>query len=763
MPQQININEIFNEIEEVVQKQYSNNNFKNLLLCITNAATQNYFFKKAILQSSDPVSWLIPLTKKKFFANTEISKLSPEDGYEPYWPPIDYLENVARLNSEQSEKEITNTLVKIIGEIIKNNKKGTNNSWIDRMVISIISYLPLEKIKATHIKFIKNIIKADGKFSNSADLVIQGFLPKLIEMSNTKYLLEIIKVLIDFKREKESYGEQYKQISGGDKYLLKLAFTEKNKKSLADICPIEITQIVLKKIDEIIKEDKTQFYVTDIPAIEDHQQTKRVQDRYPYILISLLRDMLLAIDSKEISQEFFNLLSKRHPIYKRLILYTINKKYNDLKGQFWDWAAKIKNPLNQHYTIKHEMYNLLENNQDKLTQSQINTVIDWIENKKYYLSKNNLNNPESKKKYLAYQKKKWLSSIKNHKKAAEKYSYYNSINDAPLEHPDFDFWMGDITYLSDKEDDEIFSKSAEEIVSYLNNYKGDEWGRDLGGALGTNISMNPKKYSENIEAFLGIKSSYQKRIFEGFKGAWMSNQDVDWEKILDFMEKFFSSKNFERNTEGAKDIIIYNAVDLIDSGLNKDVHAFSLDLLPKAKKNILNLADKASSKSFVIDPSNIVLEVLNSPKGKIYSTLLNYALRYAKINKEKFKNDERWEKDIKEFFTTKLNRGGGGSQPFFVVLGQYFSNLAYLDYSWVEKNINKIFNKDEDADWTAAFTGYLYYSRTVYKDLYELLKKEGHIEKALEINLKDLGSNIEAKFIQSVCLAYGMGLENLKQ
>jgi hypothetical protein len=72
------------------------------------------------------------------------------------------------------------------------------------------------------------------------------------------------------------------------------------------------------------------------------------------------------------------------------------------------------------------------------------------------------------------------------------------------------------------------------------------------------------------------------------------------------------------------------------------------------------------------------------------------------------------------------------SLEFSIMLGGHLANLYYLDKKWVIENINRIFPNDNDAHWKAAFTGYLIYSRKVYKELYFLLREHGHYAKAID-------------------------------
>ena len=105
--------------------------------------------------------------------------------------------------------------------------------------------------------------------------------------------------------------------------------------------------------------------------------------------------------------------------------------------------------------------------------------------------------------------------------------------------------------------------------------------------------------------------------------------------------------------------------------------------------------------------------------------MVNYSLRYARLNCKDSEN--RWKDSIKEEFTIRLEKEIGSSIEFSVVLGEYLPNLYYLDKHWVIANLERIFPKKNKVYWDAAFIGYLFYSSTVYANMYKLLSQNEHL------------------------------------
>jgi hypothetical protein len=134
-----------------------------------------------------------------------------------------------------------------------------------------------------------------------------------------------------------------------------------------------------------------------------------------------------------------------------------------------------------------------------------------------------------------------------------------------------------------------------------------------------------------------------------------------------------------------------------------------------------------------------------------------YSFRYAKKNKRK--NSERWPKKIKFYFNKILNRKDNPPIELGAVVGKYLPSIYYLDKEWTVANFNKIFNKEIQQLWEVAFSSYLFYSKTIYKEFYILFKQGNHLLKGIVTDFEEEFS--EKHFVQHICLAYLEGWEKL--
>jgi hypothetical protein len=751
----------YNEIDDIVNN-YSQEEAERIFQIIKNDEPQRNYFFKILASSTNPFPWLKPLKEKGYFDpqnNPPPQEVPDNKGYYtiPYWHVLGYLENVANKIKENPDTDIIETLLEIINQIISyqdKNGKRIENYRTDLVMIKIIFSLPIDKITESHIEFIKTALtsKWDTITILMASEIGNTILPKLLQEKAYKLVLNLLDIILSYKKIEEKLQfdnkKTYEYTSIMDEYWLKEAL-KKYKQKIAELCGIEAAKIAIAKIKTIVKEDNTQFnniwIPTNniwIPTIEDHSQITS-PDRYECQLVHFVRDMFELSEPKEIKKEIKNLLKEEHPIFKRIAIHIINYHYKKLNDLFWKWEG---NPLEDEL-LKHELYELFKNNSFVFTKEQINKVLNWIESKNYYISEDIKRDKEQVEKILAYQKKEWLSAFLESKNSEVQslYENYNKINPAKLDHPGFVFWVENFTgYENPVAKDELLIKTNEEIAEYFKEIKEQEDTEGLSDLFRNCVSENPEKFTNN-------KKPYE-LIWELSK-AWRMNKNIN--RYVVFISKILTSADFW-NEEYQDSYYINRIISLIEEGIKDDNHVFSPKFLSEAEKILLILVEKA--KSDLTTMNNLINSVLNSPKGKIFSAMVNYSLRHACLYKRD--NEERWAERIKEEFTKRLNRDIESSFEFSVILGKYLPNLYWLDKKWVNDNINKIFPIDNDIHWKATFIGYLSTSLNIDYDIYFLLRENGHYAIAIKTEFND--TYIKEQLVQHICVGYLEDAEKLE-
>jgi hypothetical protein len=723
---------------------------------IRNDKVLEFEFFKQLSASENPSPWLKPLKDNGYF---EPSKNPvPHGGAVPYWTVMGALENIAKVNNVHPIKEITDEIISIINSIIDyrdGNEKRIENFLTDRHLIRIIFLLPLNLISDYYFKFIKNVLHIYHERIIIAGEIGESIIPRLLDNNNQELVLKILDILLDFEKCSSPAFEEYPSVLG--QYYLEVVL-EKYSEKIIKLCGLSAIDIALKKIEQIVADDPSQFHNIWLPTLKENSE---FEERYDHQIIFFIMKAFKQLDQELIKEKTKELLSKDHPIFKRIALAIIDNNYSAFKELFWQ---SEENPLAE-YQIQHEVYDLFSNHCTEFSNTEIDKIVEWIDAPIYHEEGIEGNERE---KYLAYCKKEWLSSLlqSNNPIVKTLFDKYNSINPAVISHPGRSFVVESFSGLtSPLSSDELMKKTNSELVEFLNNYRDEMFGQSristhsLGDIFRQCIIENPQKFTEDLNPFLGLHRVYQYELFLGLSEAWRKDKKFRWVGLIQFINSIIASEDFWKDShqEGESNYsqwIIGCIANLLEEGTQKDTHVLELELLPEVEKILIVLAKRTESDLY---PSgDLVNSVLNSNKGKIYLAMINYSLCYGR-NYRKNEN-VRWPEAIKKEFEERLNPIFEPTVEYSVTLGRSLPNLCYLDKEWVRANINKVFSQDDDVHWNAAFTSYLFHSN-VYKNLYVMLKENGHYTKAITTEFKD--PHINEHLVQHICIGYLEGFERL--
>ena len=739
-----------------------NNKTDKIRQLIKDKPQRKHFFRK-LASTGNAFAWLQPLedwgyfdTKKKEFQDNKRLVL-------------EYLENVANLNAEKASNEITSQLLKIIDSISQykhytKEDEGIDYDYFDWTIIKIIFKLSLEYIGEKHIDFIGEALRSSWSASLVSGDIGKIVLPKLINKNSKNLLLRCINIILEYKKiDNSPFGEKYTSVM--DQYWLGEAL-ERNKTPIAELCGPEAADIGLRIMDEITKKDKSTFNVVRIPTIEESEQSQH-SEGYEWQLVIFMREMLDGSDAKQIEGKAKRLLNKKHPIFKRLGFHVIDHHYDELKNLFWNYRG---NPLKAP-TAKHEVYTLLKNHCKSFVKGEVDQVLKWIELREYYVPEHIRKDKDRREEGIACAKKEWLSAIVESKDpdVMDAYNKYQQINPVQLDHPGYEVYMegGWVGSKSPIEKEKLNKMTNKEVVDFLNEYKGgnNAWNKPskegLANVFHSSVLEVPGKYTQDMNLFLDVSRLYQYKLLSGLCGAWHDKRDFSWGVVFDFIIQICDTEEFWKEDYpkvgyNYRDWIISQIAELIREGTSDEGHAFAAEFMPQAEKILLILAEKTESN--LSEVNDLITSVLNSTKGSLFSAMINYSLRHARLcSKVK---QERWPNRIKQDFEKRLDRDIEASLEFSVTLGKYLSQLVYLDKKWVTDNINRLFPKENEEHWKAAFSGYLFYSRQIYERIYKLLRENGHYEKALKVEFDS--AHIEEKLVQHICVSYIEGTETLE-
>ena len=700
-------------------------------------ARRAYFFR----QLKYP-TWLKPLRDAGWF-NPEKNPLPyevPENpGYyrTPVWYALEYVEKVA--HHPECPVDLLVDIVDAIIDHTNDTGERIENDSTNRRLIEIIGTLPIDRIECKHITFMGTALKY-GWVSRTISEII---LPKFLSESEKDLSLDLLKVMFDAK----VVNGQIRPVM--EEYWLKEAIKQQEQ-AISELCGFEAAEIVLTQIRTLIAEGVHSFDF--IERIEVEPSYGRRQ-RYAELLVSFTCRLFHLASPDSIEETVKSLLqegaaavrdyqdAKGSPaIFGRIALNAITHHYDDLKGLFWEWDG---NPL-EEYELKPQLYQLIETHCLDFDKGEIDQILHWIESDQYYtvlLAEDN----EKGAKAAAIYKREWLTALlrTGNEKVVNAYQKYEQINPKRIESPGLSraikIGYEEVNVMTVAKLSEM---SNSEIAQH--DFQEEYWARRWVEALQECVKANPQRFADDLQPFQGVRNCYQFSILSGLLKAWRDKREFDWSASLEFIHQILSSERFwtERSEEpfNYRNWIISTIADLVSEGTTDDKHAFDVQLLPITEKILMVLVEKTEPNVFTL--KDLFADVLQSAISKVFSAMVNYALRYAQIN------GRRWPQAIKEDFTKRLNKNAESSFEFSFMLGNSLPNLLDLDKEWVIDNIDRIFPRQDESHWEAAFSGYLFLPQTA-EDLYSLLRKHGNYQKALNTDFAD--QQVLRRLIEHIC------------
>ena len=732
---------LINRIDHILHKKPTKERIKTLSNLLAFEVRYAYFFQK--LESP---AWLEPLRDAGWFdpGNQPIHQKMPDQPIH-FWHALRYVEKVANYTQESPSEKTLDILADIVNTIVNytnDTAASVTSDHTDWRVIKIICTFPIERIESRHITFIRVALKSRVETTLVHSVIGETVLPKLLDGGAKELTLVLLEDMLDA----EVIHGDIKAVM--DEYWLWDAL-QKYEQAIAELCGIEVVRIACERIQVLIDEGAYSFNIISkidsVPSDYPHRSYAELLVGFTSGLLQsaefdsgvkkIVKDLLqegLAVDRND------PLKREAQAIFGRIALNAITHHYENLKKLFWEWEG---NPLEETF-LKPELYQLIQAKCLVFDEEEIEQILHWIE------SRWDIEGTEddTHAKRVAYRKREWLSALleTGNQKVVSTYQKYEQINPREIDHPGLLQWTEvGWGYTSPITLDVLSGMSNAQIIEFLSDFKpngiagpSEPSEEGLRETLEEYVAANPQQFTDDLQPFYGVQLQYQYSLLQGFLKAWRDKKKFNWTALLEFIHYILASKQFEtveHTTElNYRDWILAATAELIKAGTTDDKHAFDVQLLPLAEKILLVLAEKVKSDNSAIVDAPVT--VLNSTPEKVFSAMVDYALRFARTNEPE--NDIRWPQAIKVDFTKRLDRSLESSFEFSFTLGAYLPNLMYLDKEWVGGNINRIFPQQDEYDWQAAFSGYLYNFET-YADLYFLLKEHGHYQRALNTDFAD--------------------------
>ncbi|MBO8140385.1 MAG: toll/interleukin-1 receptor domain-containing protein [Thermosipho sp. (in: Bacteria)] len=735
-------------------------------------AYEKYFFNK--LQS---IKWFDVLKLEGFFRPEKAPSPEPadEEGYYkvPYWNVLTYLEKVSQqVNNPDNEKYIDG-LIEIIRDVSEyhlNNDIKLDNFHIWSSFVRILSNIPNNKISSDVIELIK--VWLDSKFNNTLQTmeIVEKLLPKFL--TNGKEDIVKAQRIIEILFEVRNFDNNERKLLGDFYYVKKLV--ENYIKDIGEKCTINIIDILSCTIKKVIssKIDGTlySFYDTNDFSTSD----------VIGLLSFFLRKVMLVKAKNEpekLRQYLESFLKESQYIFPKIALFIIGQNVDEFRDIFFksiesDNGTRIfKETLHWGDELRKTLEKL-----GKLSDYE-RTILDEKIKKacKEKISKFKDKNETERKKLEAACKQRIYRALSHDKYFKEFYEKMKRITQQDVE---LTSAIGKTKFVwgwgkSPLSVEEVIKMDNEKLVIYLSEFEknksSDEYTMEgLVEALKLAIKEKPEKFLRNLEQFVTVNDFYIDGILEGFKEAMKMNKNIDYFKILDFIEDYINQKKFpDVSKESEEKTIIKVNYEWILSSISTFIVEFlnnyssniSEKLFNKVELIIRKMINKINCKVNNSETFDYVFYSLNTTCGHVIETYINFILKMSELLKNNIIKQNTYD-FFKRNFISEFNKFLEEEIiEAYSLFGKHLFRLYYhLDKSFTEGVIKLLENEQGKQIWEAFMQNYLFYTTSLSNELYVLMKSHYEFSINYDFNVQ----TAREKLVKHVSFLYLIGVDSIK-
>jgi hypothetical protein len=738
----------FNAIQEMDRilniSHPTESNADELMRLIVEFEHRRYFFDRC-----DNPDWLELLNKRKAFSSPQ--EPVKRDKYIQFvgWPESQYLARIAN-RKPQEVYEIIKDLTSENQSVLDDSLDAALNSPADTasQYVKII-------IDKGWLRGLYNLRLPDKAADLMEKLAVEGKTDEAISLASEIFSLRIYEPV----QTSDDSNNQFSFFHPDAKpYFDEWRFGEiaqKKTKILASLRPVDLFEVFVNKLQDALKLEKrfdskseNDFYEYSHiwrPNLE-HVRNLNREDAKNVLIDSLIDLINVNKDNTDIIGGFIKILQKHQQalfIRIEMFLYrTVSMPpLNDIEKILTDKKIIISYNLRREYLPLLEKYftQLSKNGQDIILK-----IIDAGPNFKRTedMSEEQFNAMVIRWQSLYYQRiEKFLTSP--YKEKFEKISgKYGPAVDDDGEIRVTGGWIGDESPLNEEQLAEL---DAEEAIEYMRNYKEPEdafpksTSSGLGIIFSKVVSKNPEKYISHANLLLKskVKPLYIYQFLNGLRETIKEKKKLNWQPVIELCysvlfanktdepSEIESANNHELNWQSVRKAI----VDLIGAILGDNDCGVPIDLREPIWKILLELsADNDPTPEYEkkdgggnLDPMTLAI---NTVRGEAMHAVVNYGLWLARNHKkEEGKGVFKMPLEMQQVLENHLDPSKDPSLAVRSVYGWRLPNLFYLNRDWTISKLDTIFppQKEMQLFFIAALEGYL--SNSVYKDIFEALKK----------------------------------------
>ena len=736
--------EIIKEIDQIISSNPSTEMAMQLKPLLIRWSSYSYVLEKL---SKD---WLTYLDEANFFDIPHLPHPSSKKNSErfPYWMPSGYL------------VKCVNSTPELVIEIIlkcefKNPKE--RNPLIYNDFLKCTAWISNDNVeKLAH----KAIVEKWHDFCNHFFIV-----EKYVNLAEKLYVEEKYEIAIKllsglFCCKKEDF------INLNDLDLQQILtndiprFIKKNPTHIAKLLVSTIENVLVSinaRQGKYAKAKDSSYYLPS--AIEDHAQN----GPYPNPLalcITQLRDSLIAIGDADPTQlkKIMNILSEKNfYIFRRIELFL----YSKFPTLFKDEISESFEACFDIVKIHHEYYHLLKNTFGKMTESEKNHFLDFIECEKQqrFEKFKEIYKEKSLKKTLEQWLLEKLEPIHEHLNDKYKKQYDELITKFGIpNYPDFMSHVSALIGKSDIDLDMFTNKPIEEIFETLDNHDltSDSFTPDdkILASFGDYVRKNPLECSKRSMDMVDVDPKKQREFLSNIESSVNVKEEIEWDSVLSLIENILNSAISDASNHQLLDKSILEACRVIEKGLRLKQIDYNL------KEDIWRIVRKITEVGNMFPGhkkyNNNVERSLDISINDINGLSFHILCRYMWWCHDHEKSDNVFTKDIKQILESYIKKDSVHTIERHSVLGLFFPTFFNFDEDWTSQTI---LPKPFSSDFTKIAFWDSYVFNGVQTDIMIKLYKmygeflNGGISKSMH------GTNLYHKTIEHVTLGYLYNIE----
>lgn len=658
-----------------------------------------YFF----LNVENP-DWLEILNNKGLF---KFSDNEDKDDRFHEWPQLFFLEKIAE---KIVKKEIVDEkIINLLYQIITTTNYKTTDYFSNRILFKIYYSIPIHMLSSQNIEFtfefifkkVHNDRAMDGLFLQEVIENILSLVDKDESLTSLQLFLERSFSFIekdDFDKYKLKYFDSYNI----DRLVSKLEEMNTINSSFEGSANIAIIALI-NNLGTILKEDEeidrtTIYWRSAVPLNSQTKYSDSAQSHYIYLIYTISK-LLLNSNKKD----FLSTLYSQNFISIKRIIVALATDFPELIG--CSKIMKIYDELKLSGQYRYEMYHYLEKYFDNLPKKYQKRILEEIN--KIEITKSN--DKEDDRRYLAYEKLRWLTALKNSKNKNAKNILNENLNlnnnKSPL-HPEYSTYIdgGWVSNESPTTIDEMAKMSDEELFSFVTTFeeKNKYTGPSKSGLSQNLQKLLEKSYQKSIYFLNNIEELeyiYVSAIYDSLQKGWKEDKTTPLSLAINSSVTLLHSQKVKNDLKSNAPKLkwaISSIVSFYQSGTARDNNAFPEKYNDQIKSILIHLLELIEPDTELVISSDYFTRAINELRGKIWESLILLTLRNCRLrnNQNKTFNNE-W-LVLAKYLTKCLNDKSIFDYSLHALIGRYFRQFLFMNENWVYENIELLIPKDEN-------------------------------------------------------------------